>query len=128
MAALDSLLGGTYGVSSFLALLFLGVAAWVAVAAFVVVALAAAFLPVSGFSAFVVMLILFYVYIINRYPTVYFITARMSKIFNIPFGFFLRHSPIFDNLLGGTYGVSSLLAAVALPVVATLILFFIICI
>jgi hypothetical protein len=42
--------------------------------------------------------------------TAYFITARMSMIFIIPLGFCLLHSPIFDSFLGGTYGVSSLLA------------------
>jgi uncharacterized membrane protein len=97
----DSFLGGTYGVSSFLALAFRGVA---------------------GLESFVVMSILFYYLRTQRYNffgfsqknlslhAAYFITARMSMIFIIPFGFFLLHSPIFDSFLGGMYGVSSFLA------------------
>jgi hypothetical protein len=103
-AAFDSFLGGTYRLLSFQALAFLGVAGFVVL------------------DAFVVMTIQFYSLRMQRYNfsgysqkilsphTAYFITARMSMIFIIPFGFCLLHSPIFDSLLGGTYGVSSFLA------------------
>jgi hypothetical protein len=95
---LDSLLGGTYGVSSLLALAFLGVA---------------------GFVAFVVMTVQFYSLRMQRYNipgfsqkilpshAAYFITARMSMIFNIPSGFSRLHKAAFDSFLGGTYRLLS---------------------